>query len=1183
MPACKKSLKGPFRLALVLAATAAVSPVFGSVVTVTNLSESGAGSLRDAITNAASGDSILFQQGLTGTIFLAGTALTINKNLTITGPGGSGVAISGGGLSQVFIISSNTPPTDIPPIVTFSGLTILSGNANEGNGGGIQNNGTLTVVNSIFVQNTAACGGGIYNAGQLTVLNSTFYANGAIATGGCFPAGGGINNSGEAFISNSTFVKNGAPAGYGGGISNIDSKGGPITIKSTLFSNNTSKFGGNCFFTGSATSDGYNLSDDGSCSFFLDGAGERTSVPLFNAIGDINSVPSGLDPRGVENNGGPMQTAALFPGSPAIDAIPAASCTDVNGAAVTTDQRGFARPQGAGCDIGAYELVPVVQPLTNRGTVEAWGDDAQGELGNSSTTNSNTPVAANTPPSSVAAVAGGSGSAGGIGKFSVALDTAGAVWTWGNNQQGQLGNGSNTSASTPAQVSGLSGVTAITAGGGHGLTLLNNGTVWGWGLNSSGELGNSTTTNSNIPVEVNGSEGLINVGTIGAVTAVAAGDSHSLAVLIDGSVWAWGDNSEGELGNGSTTSSSIPGVVNGVSGVTAVAAGLTYSLALKSDGTVWAWGENSAGQLGNGSTTNSSTPVQVSGLTGVTAIAASNAHSVALLNDGTVRAWGDNSKGALGNGSDTNSSTPVQVSGLSGVSAIGAGANHSLALKSDGTVWAWGGNGVGQLGNGSNTNSNTPVQVSSLSDARGIAGGGLFSLALASPAPTANPQSISTNENSVLAPVPLTASSATACDLTFSIVAPPANGTLGGIIDNPCSAGSPNTDSAAVMYTPNNLYAGPDSFTFKVNDGLFDSAPATVSITVNALQSQTIAVTAPSPVPASATYGSSFTVTATGGDSGNPVTIGGAGSCSGSGNNSVSITMSSGSGNCTITLNQAGNGNYLAATQVVETVAAQLVPLTVTASSTTVSYGSAVPAISASINGFVNQENASVLSEQPVCGTTYTPTSGAGSAQTTNCSGASAANYSFNYVGGTVTVNQATATVGLSNLSQPYTGSQISPTVMTNPTGLAVMLTYNGNSSAPSAVGQYNVVATINDPNYTGSATGALTITAVNSTIAITGGYTVTQLGDGQYQMTLKLTNTGNATASTVSVSAWTLGSAAAAGLPLSTTNLAPGASVTFVDNFPASVGKPGSKVVMRYSGTYPGGSFASSGAVTLP
>ncbi len=375
-----------------------------------------------------------------------------------------------------------------------------------------------------------------------------------------------------------------------------------------------------------------------------------------------------------------------------------------------------------------------VQDATNvSGTVSAWGGNFVGDLGNGTNTNSNTPVEVS-GLSGVTAIAGGE-------EHSLALKGDGTVWAWGDNGTGELG--ANTFGSsfsnTPLQVLGpggvgdLAGVTAIAGGDLWSLALKSDGTVWAWGWNVYGQLGNGTNTTSNTPVQVSGLSG---------VTAIAAGN-HGLALKSDGTVWAWGDNSFGELGNGTNTTSNTPVQVLGLSGVTAIAAGVRHSLALKSDGTIWAWGANSSGQLGNGTNTNSNTPLQVSGLSGVTAIAGANANNTyALKSDGTVWAWGDNFFGELGNGTFTPSNTPAQVVGtgavgyLSGVTVIASGSFLGLALKSDGTVWAWGLNESGQLGNGTNTNSNTPVQVLGtggvgyLSGVTAIAGGGFFSLAL---------------------------------------------------------------------------------------------------------------------------------------------------------------------------------------------------------------------------------------------------------------------------------------------------------------------------------------------------------------------------------------------------------------------------------------------------------------------
>ena len=186
----------------------------------------------------------------------------------------------------------------------------------------------------------------------------------------------------------------------------------------------------------------------------------------------------------------------------------------------------------------------------------------------------------------------------------------------------------------------------------------------GWGYGPFGAIGNGSFNQQNSPASVTGMTN---------VTAISGGGDAAYAVRSDGTVWAWGANGNGQLGNGGTAKSPTPVKVNSITGMTAVAGGYDTGYARKSDGTVWAWGDNSSGQVGNGSTNNALNPVKVSGLTGVTAIAANFFTAYALKSDGTVWAWGDGDAGELGNGTTDPSSVPVQVSGLSGVTAIAPG------------------------------------------------------------------------------------------------------------------------------------------------------------------------------------------------------------------------------------------------------------------------------------------------------------------------------------------------------------------------------------------------------------------------------------------------------------------------------------------------------------------------------
>jgi hypothetical protein len=261
----------------------------------------------------------------------------------------------------------------------------------------------------------------------------------------------------------------------------------------------------------------------------------------------------------------------------------------------------------------------------------------------------------------------------------------------------------------------------------HSLALKNDGTVWAWGYNDTGQLGDLSFVDRYAPVQVRD-----HTNTLGGVRAVSAGAFHSLALKHDGTVWAWGYNSSGALGDGGGGGGRkvpFPVQAQNLTGATAVAAGFEHSLALKNDGTVWAWGMNEWGQLGDGTTSYRYTPVQVQDLSGITAIAAGSGYSLAVKNDGTVWAWGYNYKGALGDGTTADRHLPKQVQNLGGVTAVAAGF-HSLALKRDCTVWAWGPNLSGELGDGSTNEQHAPVQVQNLTGITAIAVGNNYSLAL---------------------------------------------------------------------------------------------------------------------------------------------------------------------------------------------------------------------------------------------------------------------------------------------------------------------------------------------------------------------------------------------------------------------------------------------------------------------
>ncbi|MCA1656169.1 MAG: cell wall anchor protein [Actinobacteria bacterium] len=366
------------------------------------------------------------------------------------------------------------------------------------------------------------------------------------------------------------------------------------------------------------------------------------------------------------------------------------------------------------CAVAAFLAVAAALPVPptsaaapSAGATLSWGVNGSGRLGDGSTDTRSIPVPAKAlADRDVTAVAAGF-------DFSLALRSDGSVLAWGDNKVGQLGDGSFTPRGVPKVVPNLNSVVqlAVGADGQFALARTSSGLIFAWGDNSYGQLGQdpATTPKSPIPMGVTG---------VGTASWVAAGGRHSLAVKSDGTVMAWGDNSAGQLGDGTaTTRRSTPTPVSGLDAaprVTAVSAGDDFSLALRGGG-VMAWGSNTDGRLGDGTHAQRLTPVAVTNpgqsgaLTDVKAIAAGSDHSLALLVDTTLVAWGNNVAGQLGRGRDGGSAAvPKAVMGLAGqpagasltgVTAVAGGDGFSVAVAG-GTVIAWGLNQDGELGDG---------------------------------------------------------------------------------------------------------------------------------------------------------------------------------------------------------------------------------------------------------------------------------------------------------------------------------------------------------------------------------------------------------------------------------------------------------------------------------------------------
>jgi alpha-tubulin suppressor-like RCC1 family protein len=346
--------------------------------------------------------------------------------------------------------------------------------------------------------------------------------------------------------------------------------------------------------------------------------------------------------------------------------------------------------------------------LTEGGNVKCWGRNSEGQLGDTTATARNTPTSVSGLSSSgLAMLAAGQ-------SHTCALTLAGGVKCWGFNDVGQLGDNSVTQSLAPVDVSGLtSGVAYIAASASHTCAVTTGGGAKCWGANTSGSLGEGTTTDRHVPSDVSG--------LASGVVAVAMGPDHACAVTTVGGAKCWGANVDGRLGDGSNSQRLTPvDVVGLASGVAAISAGYLHSCALSVGGSVQCWGENSTGQLGDGTTLARNVPGNVTGLPGISQMEAGAGHTCVLTAGGAVKCWGRNQEGQLGNATFTAQLLPGNVTGLtSGITALATGDYHTCGLTSAGGVKCWGDNSFGELGDVTTTGRSLPVDVFGL--AAGIA------------------------------------------------------------------------------------------------------------------------------------------------------------------------------------------------------------------------------------------------------------------------------------------------------------------------------------------------------------------------------------------------------------------------------------------------------------------------------
>ena len=313
--------------------------------------------------------------------------------------------------------------------------------------------------------------------------------------------------------------------------------------------------------------------------------------------------------------------------------------------------------------------------------------------------------------------------------FIVSTKTDGTLWSWGSGTNGKLGLGNTTNYSSPKQVGALTTWLNVACGYQHTLATKTDGTLWSWGRGSFGSLGLGNTTNYSSPKQVGALTTWLKV-------SCPISSSASFAIKTDGTLWSWGSGGTGQLGLGNTTNYSSPKQVGALTTWSTIScSSATFSFATKTDGTLWSWGGNAYGQLGLGNTTSYSSPKQVGALTTWAKSSCGTEHTTAIRTDGALYSWGRNQYGQLGLVNTTYYSSPKQVGALTTWASIACGDNHTLATKTDGTLWSWGRNDDGQLGQ--NTliifNVSSPVQVGALTTWSTISAGSAFSTARKTP------------------------------------------------------------------------------------------------------------------------------------------------------------------------------------------------------------------------------------------------------------------------------------------------------------------------------------------------------------------------------------------------------------------------------------------------------------------
>ena len=674
----------------------------GSTLTVSNSTLSG-----NSATTTAAGTSF----GSGGGIYSQNASVLTIVNSTLSGnsatnSGGGGVNNGGssGGYGGGIYFNSGATLTIVNSTLSgnsASSPTCPTSYCNQGKGGGLMLTGaidssTISVLNSTFTGNAAAnYGGGIYlNGGTLTVGNSIVSGNNA-------PNGKEVAAP-DPFGSSAKFVSQGH---------NLFGEDGVAGLV------NASPIASDLILAGLIGTAIGSLADNGGPT--------QTQMPVAVSPA-IDAGNNALIPSSVTTDQRGTGYARIVGGTVDIGAVEGFTPPSTTGGAsfsvLNNASRTTAYAAGLN-DLGQLGAGATTPSSTRQVSPQAFFGRSIYPVRVRFTRSASLSVATTAAPLAVdttdfIALASGA-------THTVALHTDGSVWAWGDNANGQLGNGTTTNADQPTAVllnasTPLTGVIALVAGRDHSVAVKNDGTVWTWGRNQYGQLGDNSdaATTRLYPVQVVIDAALT---PLTGVRLVAASDVHTVALKTDGTVWAWGDNARGELGTGNTTAQRTAVQVLVLDDAQALLARGTdqsaRTIAQRSDGSLWGWGDNRECQLGEAAPgTAVLTPTRLTNLTnlGVSAsnLAQGDAHGLARKRDGTAWSWGNNAQGQLGDGTTTASCIPVQITGLSDVETVGAGVAHSFATTGDGSVWGWGSNNEGQLGVGNDlTPHPTPTRM----------------------------------------------------------------------------------------------------------------------------------------------------------------------------------------------------------------------------------------------------------------------------------------------------------------------------------------------------------------------------------------------------------------------------------------------------------------------------------------